>query len=171
MKEEWKKIKGAVLNEKYEISNTGKVRNSETGKILKSRPDKEGYLIITISVDKVRRTVKIHRLVAEAFIPNPENKPQVNHKDGKHDNNCVSNLEWCTSSENHLHAYRTLGRKAHRSESSGRAKRKVMCVETGIIYTSATEAAKSVNGKQGALSTVCRGERNIYKGLHWKYVG
>lgn len=167
MKEKWKTVKGW---ERYEVSSTGKMRNSETGKMLKSRPDKEGYLIITLSINNARKTMKIHRLVAEAFIPNPENKSQVNHKDGKHANNSVDNLEWCTSSENHLHAYRTLGRKAHRSESSGRAKRKVLCVETGIIYTSATEAAKVIGGKQGGLSTACRGERITYRGYHWRYI-
>lgn len=164
--EEWRMIKGW---ERYEVSNKGRVRNVETCQILKARPDKEGYMMLTFSIDCKRATKKVHRLVTEAFIPNPDNKPQVNHIDGNKANNSVGNLEWCTSSENHIHAYKFLGRKAN-TEKSGRAKKKVLCVDTGEIFESATDAAKSVNGYQGAISSVCRNERNTYKGKHWKYL-
>jgi len=165
--EKWKVIDGW---ERYEVSNTGFVRNSETRKLLRMRYDKNGYQIITFSIDGKRTTRKVHRLVAEAFIPNTGNKPQVNHKDGNHQNNHVDNLEWCTSSENHLHAYKMLGRKAHRSEKAGREKKKVLCVDTGETYESAMEAAKAIGGKQGPLSTVCRNERKTYKGKRWRYI-
>lgn len=79
----------------------------KTGLVLKPRISKHGYYYVNIYKNNNRKTVKNHRLVAEAFIPNPENKPEVNHKDGDKLNNKISNLEWVTSSENIYHAVHT----------------------------------------------------------------
>ena len=89
----------------YQISNTGKVRNKKTGLLLKPKYNKKGYQYINLSYSHTGR-VKwyIHRLVAVHFIPNLENKPQVNHIDGNKQNNNVNNLEWCTNDENQKHA-------------------------------------------------------------------
>ena len=76
-------------------------------KYKKLEPTNNGYFRITLRDMSLTKRFLIHRLVATVFIPNPENKPQVNHKDGDKANNCVSNLEWATSSENNLHAFRT----------------------------------------------------------------
>ena len=101
----------------YEVSNTGKIkalyRRVDKGKchrewcehLLKYGVDGKGYFRTNLSKDGVNRTVKVHRIVAEAFIPNHENKPTVNHKDGNKQNNCVENLEWATLSEQQKHAY------------------------------------------------------------------
>lgn len=94
----------------YKINSDGvvvslpryKVRSE---RIIKHKPDKDGYLYVTLSINNVKRVFKIHRLLALFFIPNPDNKPQVNHKDGIKSNNKLSNLEWATSSENLKHAY------------------------------------------------------------------
>lgn len=90
---------------KYQISNTGKVRNKKTGLYLKPKYNKKGYQYINLSISKYK-SVKwyIHRLVGFHFIPNPKNKPQINHKDGNPSNNNVENLEWCTNEENQRHA-------------------------------------------------------------------
>lgn len=102
MKEIWKKING--YNERYEISNLGRVKSyaqNKLGKIQTGCLQHKGYLAVTLyDGDGNRKTHKIHRLVAEAFIPNPNNFPQINHKDENKENNCVDNLEWCTNGYN-----------------------------------------------------------------------
>ena len=91
----------------YEISNTGKLRNAKTGTILKTRKIGHGYLATCVSLgDKTHyKMIRIHRAVAETFIPNPNNLPQVNHIDGNKLNNMVDNLEWCDNRYNSQHAW------------------------------------------------------------------
>ena len=93
------------FEDKYQISNTGKVRNKKTGLYLKPKYNQKGYQYVNLSISKYK-SVKwyIHRLVGFHFISNPENKPQINHKDGNPSNNNVENLEWCTNEENQRHA-------------------------------------------------------------------
>jgi DNA-binding transcriptional regulator YiaG len=92
----------------YEINRKGEIwSNYKKGKILIPQPDKDGYLTLTFCKNKKRFGVKIHRLVAQIFIPNPDNLPQVNHKDGNKENNWDWNLEWATNSSNQKHAYTT----------------------------------------------------------------
>lgn len=107
----------------YEVSNLGNVRSIERyannghnnglrklpSRVLKPALGKSGYLLVTFSVDNTQSSQNVHRLVARAFISNESNKPQVNHKDGNKQNNCLDNLEWATASENTLHAFRELG--------------------------------------------------------------
>ena len=87
------------------IRKNGRVDNRK-GKILKPKIDKYGYQVITLSKDGVRKTYTIHQLVAKAFIPNPENKKTINHKDGNKLNNCIDNLEWATEKENQQHKWK-----------------------------------------------------------------
>lgn len=105
MKEIWKDITG--LKGYYEASNLGNIHSKRTNTILKpSETGNKGYLKVGISIDNHINSYHVHRLVASAFIPNPENKRTVNHIDGNKLNNCVDNLEWNTYSENALHAYK-----------------------------------------------------------------
>ena len=105
MKRPINKIKGYEQFSGYDVCDDGTVISYKKGRtqIIHGYDNGKGYLLVDIDY-KVKRGVKIHRLVALAFIPNPENKPQVNHKDGNKHNNKVENLEWCTNSENQFHA-------------------------------------------------------------------
>lgn len=119
----------------YQVSENGFVvsmkrqralRGGKTAKVaervLKTGNSKGGYKTVTLSKDGKTTTLKLHRLVAEYFIPNPENKKTVNHKDGDKSNNAKSNLEWSTQSENHTHAYQTGLRVSTKGENHGRSK-------------------------------------------------
>lgn len=116
MGEIWNHIKG--FEGCYEVSNLGSIRSVTriiaqkngkskkiNGRILKTQHYPNGYQYVCLSVNSICRNILIHRLVAEHFVDNPFNKPEVNHKDLNKNNNVYSNLEWCTHSENHKHLY------------------------------------------------------------------
>ena len=84
----------------YEVSNLGNVKTLRKGRLLTQCSDKNGYKGVCLTKDGKSRTIQVHRLVAMAFLPNPENLPEVNHKDESHDNNCVENLEWISKKGN-----------------------------------------------------------------------
>ena len=100
---EWKQIQGY---ENYEVSNEGQVRNRKTGKVLKPQKNNSGYLLVGLRKNGKQKWYSVHRLVAQAFIPNPHNKPTVNHIDENKENNNVSNLEWMTYAEQNEHGTR-----------------------------------------------------------------
>ena len=87
----------------YQVSNLGRVKRTNTNRILKGSKDKGGYLVVNLYKNSILSNKKIHRLVAEAFIPNTENKPQVNHIDEDKTNNMILNLNWMTAKENLNH--------------------------------------------------------------------
>ena len=105
MKEIWKNIEG--FGGLYQVSNLGRVKSSYTNRVLKGYKDTCGYLLVGLYKNNIRSSKKIHRLVAQAFIPNPDNKSQVNHIDEDKTNNNLSNLEWVTAKENLNHGTRT----------------------------------------------------------------
>jgi NUMOD4 motif/HNH endonuclease len=99
MKEEWRTID---THPEYLVSSRGRVKRDDH--ILRPGRDTQGYLQVSLCRLGVPKQIRVHRLVAEAFIPNPHNKPQVNHRNPPKQNNCVDNLEWATNSENEAHA-------------------------------------------------------------------
>lgn len=174
MLEEWRPIKGY---ERYEISNQGEVKNSKTNRILKKDSSRKYYEVALSKNGKVKK-FSIHRLVAEMFIPNPENKPQVNHKDGNKLNNNVSNLEWVTISENILHSYSNnlqihnqLGKFGWHS-FRGKPVKQIDILSGEIIkeYGSMGDAARQLNIKYAQNIKACAdGITKSCAGYKWEY--
>lgn len=102
----------------YMVSDQGRVMSvpkpTHYGHIMKQRKTWAGYMVVCLCKNNVKKNGVIHRLVATAFLDNPENKEEVNHKNGVRDDNRVENLEWATRSENEQHAYHVLGKKPNR---------------------------------------------------------
>lgn len=161
-----------IYGDQYEVSNTGIVRNKVTGHILSPQEDKKGYLRVRLSLHDKKATAKVHRLVATAFIPNPEEKPQVNHKDMDKHNNRVGNLEWATNSENQIHAYKT--GLNYVTGKAGRKKKPVckLNLNTGEVigtYKSLADAGRENGLHDTNIHKVLTGERKSCGGFGWKY--
>lgn len=161
MNENWRTIRG--YEGFYEVSTLGRVRNSRTRRILSPQRARGGYLFVQLCRPGQCKPCKIHRLVATAFLENPNNFPQVNHKNGNTADNRVSNLEWCSQEYNIWHEHRVLGK-------NNKATRRVLCVETNEVFSSHEEAAAKVGVSKQMISFACCGRRKTAKGYHWKYL-
>lgn len=125
MKEKWAEVTG--YNGRYKVSTHGQVVSFAFGRtrILKgAKVNRTNAIHVRLCMKGDEKDFSVHRLVATAFIPNPENKPQVNHIDGDRTNNRLENLEWCTGSENVRHAFRTGLSKPRYGESNNKTKLK-----------------------------------------------
>ena len=182
----WKEIEGT--NGRYEVSNTGKVRCLDykmTGKTkeLTAGEKAGGYMQLRVRMDGRLKTVVIHRLVAKAFVPNPENKPEVNHKDGNKKNNNADNLEWVSRSENIRHAVKSglRNRVAEAARERGKVwikelhkmqKTPVVAtnIKTGeqIEFESQQEAAETLKLQKSHISSVLHGNRKHTGGYTFK---
>lgn len=162
--EQFKQIEGY---ENYLVSNYGRVLNLDTGRVLKPR-NTSGYQQVSLWKENNQKHEYIHRLVAQAFIPNIENKPQVNHIDENKHNNHVSNLEWATVKENVNHGTRT--------ERQAKALFKPVLVldidynEVGF-FDSIKQACEVLNVNEGNASSVAKGKLSHTKNLIFAYVG
>ena len=170
--------------EKYYITQSGDVysRNyKQTGRIVKLVPVKtsNSYLQVMLYNNKKGKFVYVHRLVAEAFIPNPENKPQINHKNGIKTDNRVENLEWVSCKENIRHAFDVLKHKVIGSmlgrfgKNHNRSKVVIQLKGGKVInkFYGTAEASRKTGVRKNSISACCRGEYKTAGGFIWKYKG
>lgn len=189
MEEIWRWITG--YEDIYQVSNLGRVRSVDRfvycevspnklqhlfGKILKQGFNHKGYPIVYLSKNGKQKTITVHRLVALAFIENPLNLPQVNHKDGIKTNNHVGNLEWCTNSYNQQHAY-DIGLQPSYEESNGRGRLArpvaMLDLDTRCIlrtFNTLANAGRETGINQYNIRSVCMGLRNHAGGYGWKFI-
>ena len=175
----WKDIKG--YEGLYQVSNLGEIRSKHTGKWIKLKcsPVNKRYRKVILCDNEKREAKLVHRLVAEAFIPNTNSLPYVNHKDENPSNNMAVNLEWCTQKYNMNYGTvkervgnASKGRK--RSQYSidlqiKRQKKKIYCVELDMIFNSLKEAAKYAGVDSSGITHAAKGEQNTCGGYHWEY--
>lgn len=162
--EEFRNIEST--NSNYQVSNLGRVKSliRKRPKIIKQVITDNNRLCVVIKAHKQCR-MRVHRLVISAFVDNTQNKPYVNHIDGNPKNNTLSNLEWCTQSENIKHAYDTK-LKVQDAEPIDMFSLDGIFIRT---FSSAMEAAKFVEGDKGKVYNCCNGKINKFKGYKWAY--
>lgn len=179
MQEVWKPIK--ETNGIYEISNFGNIRSIDRyarvcggGKrLVKGRNRKpikcrNGYLELQANLSGERKCYLIHRLVAQYFIPNPHNYPEVNHKDENPQNNHVDNLEWCTPKYNCN--YGTRNRRCMEKVIKKPVKQLSLSGEVIAIYPMITEAMRKTGVDESQIIRVCKGRNITAGGYKWEYV-
>jgi len=155
----------------YEVSSFGRIKSlkgrNNTQRLLNPSINNKGYYSFGINTKKGEKTLLLHALLAKLFIPNPDNLPCVNHKDGIKTNIKLSNLEWCTYSYNTLHSY-SLGLQKPSKYRLEIISREVIDLETGIIFSSAKEAAFAKNINHSTL--MCRLNGNIKNTTNLRYL-
>jgi hypothetical protein len=164
----WKDIEGYKGH--YQISNYGNVRSLKKDAFLMKGAYLKGYKIISLWKNGIGKMFRIHRLVAAAFIPNPENKPCIDHIDGDRANNHADNLRWVTVKENQnnpITKSKWIGRKAKPHHEKA-----IEQIKNGIVvnvFVSIQEAARKGNFSATAICKVCKGKGNLHKGYKWRY--
>ena len=168
----WRDISG--YEGRYSVSDSGEVFSFLTDRVLRPGMCTTGYLTVNLRKNGASKSHGVHVLVARAFLENPEQKPTVNHKDGKRARNVLSNLEWATYSENHKHAYEVLGRECGK-RASGAANHKSRAVfgltrdGKRLHFETVRAAAKYVGVTHSAITLAClRNGRS--GGIHWSYI-
>nr|DAO18695.1 MAG TPA: homing endonuclease [Caudoviricetes sp.] len=167
MEEEFKEIIG--YEGWYWVSNLGNVKSKF--KQLKPCINKDGYYVVSLCKENRVKTFSIHRLVALHFIDNPDNLPQVNHKDECKTNNCVTNLEWCTQQQNH--DYGTRNERTGRSQMNKQGSKALLQydLQGNFIkeFPSVSEASRELGKSQANISRCANGFKNQAYGFIWKF--
>ena len=161
-----------VMNGLYQVSNLGRIKSlarkrkgtTNTKDIIMKSCNKNGYNVVNLWKSNKKKTLKVHRLVAEAFIPNPHKKPYVNHLNAIRNDNNMNNLEWCTQKENILYAYRISSRQTRRIEQYD--------LKNNFIrsWSSIKDASNKLKISDGHICSCCKGKRKSAGGFIWKYI-
>ena len=148
----------------YAVTSCGKVWSYRKSKFLKPYNHNSGYLSVNLyNTEGMRRTYLLHRIVAEAYLTNPDNLPQVNHKDENRINNCLNNLEFSTCAYNNNYGTRN-------KRIAGTLGRAIYCIELNRYYKSIADAARALHISNGNISEAVNGNRKIAGGYHWRWV-
>ena len=161
----WKKFIYEGQETDYSVSTEGEVRKDTTNYIL-SQSSQQDYKFVSLIINGKQKRMRVHRMVALAFIDNPDNKPYVNHINGNRSDNNVENLEWVTPSENIQHAVDTGLFK------SGRTRAVIQYNLNGeqmATFESASEAARQTGGSQSKITMCCRRQRDSANDYQWRY--
>lgn len=171
--EKWKEVSD---NPNYMVSENGRIRRVGSDKDHSTHIGKSGYVLTHLYLNGKCQHKRVNRVVAEAFIPNPENKPEVNHKDGNKRNNNVRNLEWATKKENCEHAWRnglarpSYGMLGKKNPNAGRKGKPFKIVETGEVFNTLMECEKVINGNNRHISECLNGKQMTHRGYHFEYI-
>ena len=161
----WKKYYFENIETDYSVSTEGVVRKDTTNYVL-TQSSQQDYKFVTLFIKGKQKRMRVHRMVAETFIDNPENKPYVNHINGNRGDNNVENLEWVTPSENTQHAVAT------GLFNSNRTKAVIQYNLNGdqmATFESASEAARQTGGSQSKITMCCRRQRQTANDYQWRY--
>lgn len=161
---EWREVKEYS---NYEVNQFGQIRHKKRKQILKPRSNKGGYQYVNFKISGKNTNFAVHRIVANAFIPNPNGYTEVNHKDYDRNNNCVDNLEWVTSSQNKAHAYLKQENKQSRGKAVEQYSKDGEYLKT---FKSISEAALEMGCCISAISNCCLGRTKTSQGFRWKFV-
>ena len=155
----------------YQISSLGRVKSLKFGKerILKPIKNNKGYFVLNLLKDGKPKNMKVHRLVAQAFLNNPFNLPQINHINEIKEDNRLENLEYCDNIYNSNYGTRNERVSKSNINNSKRSKQ-VICIETCKIYPSTADVHRQLGFSQSSISACCIGKRNTCGGYHWQYV-
>lgn len=172
MIEIWKDIKG--YEGRYQISNLGRVKSlcRLEEKIMHPVTTKKGYLQVRLSSGQCTKGLKVHRLVALNFIPNPNDKPEVNHLDGNKKNNLVTNLEWCTPKENMGHASQNNLLRDVSGNKNPNCKRINQYTTDGKFiktWCSIFDITKELGAERHGICKCCTNKIKTYRGYIWEY--
>ncbi|ATE84065.1 HNH endonuclease [Lactococcus phage LP0304] len=151
--------------ENYEVSNLGKVRNIKSGRILKPELIHNGYLRHCLYENNKKKYLFLHKIIATAFIDNPDEKPCVNHIDENKLNNDLSNLEWCTVRENNVH-----GTRMKRIAEKLSKKVVQLDLNDNVLneFESMKQAGQETGTSAGDISSCCNGKRKSAGGFKWR---
>lgn len=163
----WKKIEGY---EKYSVSDTGLVKNTRTGRLLKPHISKDGYYTVGLFKHCKGKTYKIHRLIALAFIPNPDNLYAVDHINANKLDNRIENLRWLSLADNNRAYRKEQLSEEEREKRNDVARKKVVCIETGKKYRSLSKAAEDFGVAPQAISACIHGRTKTSCGLHFEFL-